>query len=250
MLTQDPFYNSTTEKVVAGFIALFNNIKIERADGTIYKVPLKYGGRQKYLKYIRQLNDAEYSSAQVRRRLPIMSFELVDFEYDSERQKSKLVPLRIQNVGDNEADSVLKFFQPVPYNLTIELTIVARKESEVFQVFEQIIPYFSPDFTINIKPIEGVTNHVDDVPFKLLSSTFQADRDDRDTIDEREFIITFQAPVKYYSQKKTRQVIRRVELVSIEEGAVKVTQVSPFDANLDDDWTVSFTTEDLESDED
>jgi len=193
MLTSTPFYNKTTEKVLAGFITLFNNIKIERPDGSITRVPLKYGGRSKYLKYIKELKSAEYTQAQVRRNLPIMSFMIVDLEYDSDRQKSKIAPIRI--VDPNDSSQIVKLFQPVPYNITIDLTIIARKESEALQVFEQIVPYFQPEFTVNIKPIEGISTHVDDVPFKILSSSFISDMEDGDTIDEREFTITFMAPV-------------------------------------------------------
>lgn len=236
MLTQEPFYNKTTVKVMAGFLTMLNNVKIERHDGVVTKVPLRYGNRQKYLKYLDQTRDLGYDKPQIRRRLPFMAYEIIDFEYDSERQKSKLQPLRLQNL--NDSDSVVKLFQPTPYNLTIELTIVARKESEVFQIFEQIVPYFQPEFVVNIKPIEGITNHVDDIPFKLLSATFQADKEDKETIDEREFIITFQCPVKYYSQVKSRKVIKIVELQDSLSETANVTSVEPLESSISDDWVV------------
>ena len=236
MLNNEPFYNKTTEKVVAGFIAMLNNVKIRREDGTIHKVPLRYGGRTKYLKFIEQLKDVGYDKPQVRRKLPLMSFQIVDLEYDTDRQKSKIAPLRIQD--KNDPLSIIKLFQPVPYNITIDLTIVARKESECFQIFEQIVPYFQPDFTINIKPIEGVSTHIDDVPFKILSSSFIGDMEDNTTIDEREFTVTFMAPLKYYSKKKTRKVIKIVDVENLTSGETTSISVNPLTADVGDDWSV------------
>lgn len=236
MLTSTPFYNKTTEKALAGFITLFNNVKIRREDGTIHKVPLKYGNRTKYLKYIEQLKNVEYSQAQVRRKLPLMSFQIIDLEYDGDRQKSKIQPIKFINPDDRS--TVVKLFQPTPYNITVDLTIIARKESEALQVFEQIVPYFQPDFTVNIKPIEGISTYVDDIPFKLLSSTFIADVEDGDTIDEREFTLTFMAPLRYYSQVKSRKVIKIVNIENLLSGETDSVSVDPIDANIDDDWVV------------
>lgn len=236
MLTSTPFYNKTTEKAIAGFITLFNGIRIRREDGSIYKVPLKYGNRVKYLKYIEQLKNVEHDKAQIRRKLPLMSFQIADLEYDTDRQKSKIQPLKFLDTSDN--NSIIKLFQPVPYNITIDLTIVARKESEALQIFEQIVPYFQPEFTVNIKPIEGISNHIDDVPFKILSSSFIADTEDGSTIDEREFTVTFMAPIKYYSQIKSRKVIKIVNVENLLSGETDSVSVSPLEAGINDDWVV------------
>ena len=42
------FYHSTIKRAVSVFGTLFNNISIQRADGSFIKVPLAYGQRQKF----------------------------------------------------------------------------------------------------------------------------------------------------------------------------------------------------------
>ena len=50
----DHFYHETIKRSVSVFGTLFNNISIKRADGTMMKVPLAYGPRQKWIARLQQ----------------------------------------------------------------------------------------------------------------------------------------------------------------------------------------------------
>ena len=60
---RDHFYHETIKRSVSVFGTLFNNISIKRPDGTLIKVPLAYGPRQKWISRLQQV-DLETSQAQ------------------------------------------------------------------------------------------------------------------------------------------------------------------------------------------
>jgi hypothetical protein len=166
MLNNPHFYNRTIRKIVVGFGSMFNNIQLVRysKDGLtahdITKVPLSYGAKEKY---IVRINSDPTLTKSIATTVPRMSFDLVGMEYDSSRKQQTT----LQNFAF--ASSKMKTqYAPIPYNFDFSLSIYVRNTEDGTQILEQILPFFTPDFTITIDFIEDM-NQVYDMPVMLNS---------------------------------------------------------------------------------
>ena len=65
--------------------------------------------------------------------------------------------------------SVLSQYNPVPYNFDFELFILVNNEDGT-QILEQILPYFTPEFTVTINTIPDMGIKAD-VPIVLNSKS-------------------------------------------------------------------------------
>lgn len=204
------FYYEINRKLVTVFGAMFNDIHTARrlSNGTlenVQRVPLSYGPRSKFLARILENTDGECSI-----KLPRMAFEITDISFD---EANKLKKTNRVNICEN-GTPIGRAYAGVPYNVTFELSIFGRSQDDMFQILEQILPSFSPDYTITIKNIEGTGNSMD-VPF-TLTSVGLSDEYEGDFQPARPLIYTlqFNAKVKYLGNIDDAQGI--IEHVTVE----------------------------------
>ena len=206
------FYHQTIRKYVAAFGTLFNDINIERknSSGTVVervKVPLAYGPRQKW---ILALSDTTDQRRVLAARLPRIGFSLTGVSYDSVRKLNTV----IRNVAANTAStgSVLSQYNPVPYNFDFELFILVNNAEDGTQILEQILPYFTPEFTVTINTIPDMGIKAD-VPI-VLNSASQTDEYEGDQATRRTIIWTLSFLMKgyVYPDIKTSAVIKTIEV--------------------------------------
>lgn len=169
---QDEKYNKIIKKTVIAFGSLFSNIKINREDNGNVKrqtinVPLAYGPKDKAI--VRSDADPDFDK-QHYITLPRLSFEITGYNYDASRKTNKLGKIICQSADGGRKET----FSPVPYNLNISLYLLTNSNEDSFQVVEQILPMFTPDYTISIKAIEDF-NIIQDIPINLDSVTFEDD---------------------------------------------------------------------------
>lgn len=147
MLKNDHFYNRTIRKVVVAFGTIFNDIEIVRfkKDNTPkerMKVPLSYGPKEKYITRIKSDPTLTKSVAVT---LPRMAFELTGLSYDASRKQQTTIQNFYYSTG-----SVKHQYVPVPYNFEFSLSIFVRNTEDGTQILEQILPFFTPDFTVTV----------------------------------------------------------------------------------------------------
>ena len=174
MLGNAHFYNRTIRKVVVAFGTMFNDIQLQRynKDGThayeIFKVPLSYGSKEKYLTRITSDPDLTKSIATT---VPRMSFELTGMSYDTSRK----LPTTIRNFSANNSTTSLQTqYLPVPYDFEFSMSIYVRNTEDGTQILEQILPFFTPDFNVTVNFIPGMDQKYD-MPVKLNSVTTTTD---------------------------------------------------------------------------
>ena len=189
------FYHETIRKVVISFGTMFNNIELVRKDnsGSIVqtmKVPLAYGPREKFLVRLRE--DADLTK-QVALTLPRMGFEIKNLSYDSARKLNRVQ--RFKTVKGSETKQLDTQYMPVPYNLDIELYVMAKQSDDALQIVEQILPYFQPDYTITVADLGGGTKR--DVPVVLNSITYE-DNYEGEFEQRRALIYTLAFTAKFY----------------------------------------------------
>ena len=244
------FYHETIRKVIVSFGTMFNNINLVRKDssGNIsqsMKVPLAYGPREKFLVRLRE--DADLSKT-VAITLPRLGFEIATLSYDPGRKLNRVQ--KFKKVKGSKASQLDTQFMPVPYNIDIELYVIAKQSDDALQIVEQILPFFQPDytFTINDQPDMGIKR---DVPI-ILNSIAYEDEYQGDFTTRRALIYTLSFTAKFYlygpvtSSKviKTVQVDQYTDLQDTSpkrEQRYKVTP-KPETADADDDFGFNETT--------
>lgn len=149
MLGNATFYNRTIRKIVVAFGTVFNDIYLVRytkdgltAKETI-KVPLNWGAKEKYLT---RLTADPTLTKSIATTVPRISFEMTGMSYDSSRK----LPTTVRNFSANNATTVNAQYVPVPYNFDFSLSIYVRNTEDGTQILEQILPFFTPDFSVTV----------------------------------------------------------------------------------------------------
>ena len=149
MLGNATFYNRTIRKIVVAFGTVFNDIYLVRytkdgltAKETI-KVPLNWGAKEKYLT---RLTADPTLTKSIATTVPRISFEMTGMSYDSSRK----LPTTVRNFSANNSTTVHAQYVPVPYNFDFSLSIYVRNTEDGTQILEQILPFFTPDFSVTV----------------------------------------------------------------------------------------------------
>lgn len=173
------------------------------------KVPLSYAPKRKYLERLLENPDL-YTDNKVAVKLPRMSFEIISIAYDPSRQLSKVNS--INKTGTSNSTRT-KFYPPVPYNINFQLNIYAKSQDDALQVVEQIIPYFTPQYSITVKPLSGFTDIKEDVPVTIQGVTFTDDYEG--SMEQRRTIIytlDFEMKVSFYGPSTDAKIIRQIDI--------------------------------------
>lgn len=208
------FKNDSVRKLVVAFGSLFNNIKLlqkdENNNDRLLPVPLSYATKEKFVKRLTEPSSIS-DKTRVEISLPRMSFELVGLAFDPTRKLNKMNK-RVCNDGTNGSS----MFAEVPYNFVFNLNAYTRNLEENFQIMEQILPYFSPEFVVSIK-MNSMHQSVD-VPISIGTTTLTQEYEG--DFSTRRFIVsTYQFIVKsfVYGPTKTDYIIKDIDINLLEE---------------------------------
>ena len=151
MLSRDPFYYGIIRNTIIGFGQLFSDIYIVRKDANKKKVqkvlvPVSYGPKEKWLRRVDENPDGKKNIAV---DLPRMTFELVNYQYDSSRKVGSNVNKFVDPVSGKRINT------PVPYTLTIIMHVISRTQEDSLQIIEQILPHFAPGLTVNMEYVNA-----------------------------------------------------------------------------------------------
>jgi len=202
VLNNVPFYNRTIRKVVVAFGTIFNEVYLQRynLDGTvkkeIFKVPLSYGSKEKYLTRITSDPTLTKSIATV---VPRMSFEMTGLSYDASRKQTTLT----RNFSLDSAGKLNTQFAPIPYDFTFSLSIFVRNTEDGTQILEQILPFFRPDYTVTVDFIPSMDQKYD-LPIILNSVSTSIDYEG-DMLSTRLIIWDLEFTVKGYIWPAVKQ---------------------------------------------
>ena len=172
MLNNPHFYHRTIRKVVVAFGTIFNDLYVLRQSSSgknleRFKVPLNYGAKEKYI--VRLTSDPTLTKS-IATMVPRISFELTGMTYDESRK----LPSTLRNFTANTSTAINTQFVPVPYNYSFSMSIYVRNTEDGAQIMEQILPFFTPDYTVTVDFINSM-GHKYDMPIILNSVSNQTD---------------------------------------------------------------------------
>ena len=206
------FNNRTIRKLVIYFGTLFNNLYLTRdneSGATLQKmkVPLNYGKKEKFLARVEGNADLQHEVALT---LPRMSFSITNYQYDPERALKSTG--RIRAVHPSNPSKASFQYNPIPYNITFELSIMVKNAEDGTRIIEQILPYFTPEYTstLNLNP---ELNDKYDVPL-ILNSVSDEDTYEGQFQNRRALIWTLNFTMKAWMFGPTREssIINQVEI--------------------------------------
>jgi len=176
------FYHQHIRKYVIVFGTLFNDIMVQRKDkaGNILqdiKVPLAYAPREKALARINADPDLSKKVGMV---LPRMSFEMNSINYAPERKLNK-IHRNVSAYADDKA-KLYAAYSPVAYDVGFELNIYTRYAEDSTKILEQILPFFTPEWSVTMNLIPDM-NWKQDIPIVLngvsMQDTYEGDFETR-----------------------------------------------------------------------
>ena len=206
------FYHETIRKIIVSFGTIFNNIQIVRknSSGNItqsMKVPLAYGPKQKFLTRIRE--DASISKTTAI-TLPRIAFEIQTLSYDTTRKLNRVTNIRKTSAkGSGKLETQ---YMPVPYNVDLQLFVMAKSGDDALQIIEQILPFFQPEYTITVNDNLDMKQKRD-VPIVLTGIDYE-DNYEGDFTTRRAIIYTLSFTAKFYlyGPVTSQSVIKSVQV--------------------------------------
>jgi hypothetical protein len=176
------YYHATLRRYVILFGTLFNDVVVNRRDSSgnvvqTIQVPLTYAPKEKMTARLEGNLNLDNQEAML---LPRISFEMTSMNYDGERKLNTLN--RYTARDQNDPARKLSTFNPVPYNINFELNVYVKYAEDATAILEQILPFFTPEWTSTIELIPEMAIKMD-IPVVLqgLSSqdTYEGDFDTR-----------------------------------------------------------------------
>lgn len=237
------FYHGTTRKLIVAFASVFNNIHVQRKDGsniTDIKVPIAYESQKKYL--ARLIKDSKKN-----RQVPRMGFVLNGIEIDLSRAGNQMNVYRYSHEDKNLAN---RHYSPIPYNFTFTLDVYVDYMDDGLQIIEQIVPYFQPDFNVVIEEVPEL-NIKQDVPIELvgvnMTDEFEGEFGEHRIVNwSLDFIVKGNMYPPITDGKVIKEIITNYKLDN-DEGDFDLyntpimeqvkESVDPLTAGVDDVWT-------------
>lgn len=192
-----PFYFGLLRKYVILMGTLLNNISITRTDKegnvtSLLRVPITYAPKDKML--ARMMQDPGIDKQTAAGPLPLISFEMGDLRYDGNR---KLNTINKVSVKEPTNPDIFKYqYGPVPYNVGFKVYIYVKNAEDGTKIVEQILPYFTPDWTTTVMLIPEV-NETRDIPI-VLNDIRSSDNYDGDYKERRAIIWELDFTLKGY----------------------------------------------------
>lgn len=191
MFTANPFYHATIRAVTVAFGTMFNDLKIARTDkdgnAKIIPVPIRSGPRTGWYTRLSTPLEGNQDEAEKQVILPQLAFEIGDVQRNSNIQTGVSVRLA-QDIPDALGKSHrYTQYNRVAYRASYNLYIVTNDTEDGLKILEQILPYFAPSLSADIRECKD-NELVTSVKF-TLNNTVKEDNWDGDLLSNRRRIV-------------------------------------------------------------
>ena len=156
------------------------------------KVPVSYGPQAEIFSRVTQGRDYQ-DGVGTTLTLPRISFEVIGMTYDSTRKVSTMQSFKSVNKKTNKMVKTLIY---VPYNINMQLSILAKLNEDAIQILEQILPYFQPTFNLTVDLVD-VIGEKRDMPITLEGIQMEDNYED-DFLLEETLVYTMNFVCKTY----------------------------------------------------
>lgn len=250
------FNHSSIRKYIVLLGELLGHVQVKRkinGKDKYIKVPISYVSKehfvQKMTNAFNTAGDNPDKIAKINTILPRMSLQMVDLMYD-ETFKTGIHNRR--TVAPNV--KLHTQYNPVPYKFTFQVGIYTRYEDDMFQIVEQILPYFQPSFNCKITELHNNDVKVDRVVPVTVTSVMMDEQLESDRLSQRRLEWTLSVELNGWLYPAAAQLEGEIRTIYIDlfanekelskgnEAFESVDfQVDPVDGSVDD-WDGSYIT--------
>lgn len=237
------YYHATTKSLIIAFGSIFDGVTVEKYDavGTKiqdYVVPIDFAPKNKWVSMINERPD--FTTNQVQLTIPRMAYEISSWSPNMSR---KIGFNGTSFTGNLLGGGKTKIFNPSPVDIVMNLYVMTKDNDDMFQIIEQIIPYFQPSLTINfdLLPEFGVKK---DVQISLVN--VQTTDSYNSSIDDQRYVestFTFNIPMYYFGPVQSKRGVIKDAKIAVTDNKGKVenfeTKVNPITANITDAHTIT-----------
>lgn len=147
------WYNSSLRRYIVMMGDLFSHVQVlrRREDGiSTTRVPITYASKERFVEKLASISNVNNNDgvAKVETILPRMYLNMVDIQYNSQ-YKTNIANYHKIATPDSATELVSQY-NPTPVKMIFELGIFTRYQDDMFQIVEQILPYFQPHFVTQI----------------------------------------------------------------------------------------------------
>lgn len=177
------FFHHLTRKYIVIIGNLFNGLKIQKPEGE-YIIPINYIDKDKLMQMVMR---REKSFKGFSLTMPRISYTFDDMHYNPSRKLNRI------HKYVNGLDYV---YTPVPYDISVEMNVIANRTKDITQIVEQILPNFTPDIKITSNILSEL-----DIKFDLslnLNNIWLKDNYEGQLIDKRFIVYTFDFTFQTY----------------------------------------------------
>lgn len=208
------FYHGILEKVTKAFGSLFNGIYVAKYDAESNEVernlvPINYANRHAYIARLAANPDLE-DSIYVEQTFPRIAYEITAITYDPSRKFNTIHRHSTDSATDGAKATA---YQSVAYNVDFSLTIIAKHVVDANQILEQILPYFTPAFTIKINSVPSM-GYEENIPIELNSiapsDNYEAELDMQPR--QVRYDLNFTAKINFHGPVESAKIIRKVQV--------------------------------------
>jgi hypothetical protein len=153
-----PIYNATIKKYIVAFASLFDSLEYYNDDTIpkLVKVPIVMSTREKWLVKTKEKTEIDENNTQmnIMATYPRAAFELLNFNVATDRMTNPQLRIHSQNDASFSLNRI-------PYDFNFNLYLRVKKFEDLLKLYEQIIPYFTPELSITVNDnLLGIPSNV------------------------------------------------------------------------------------------
>lgn len=245
------FYHEGLKTLIATFGSLFNDIIIHRYSddesqqdkNAFIRVPITFGQVERMLARVR--SEPDFANKEMI-TLPRMAYDFNGINYNPERKLNKMnnVYTRYKDPETGEEDPIEKTWTPVPYDINMNLYILTLHLEDCLQIIEQIVPFFQPDFNVQIIELNDIKRDV-----KVTLNSVDIIDDYEGSFEDRRLVnatLSFTVKGHLYGPLQETKVIKKslVNIITPNWDCYTLAEtVVPFQAERDEPHVVDKTKE-------
>jgi len=217
-------HNNLTRRVLVSFLDFLSRFTIEKyqynqttgefESRKFVRVPIQYASKEEWLQVLdsttgrRQFNPALMNPIESEWILPRLSANIVNMTYDSNRKVSSLN--RVPDIGRNPDSTMKNYYMPVPYSLDLDVYAVAKSMDDILQITEQMVPFFSPSMSMDVKLFPDAP--AESIPVVLQSTVpdYPDEIGSEDEIRLYQMTFGFQIRMNYYLPRRIDPTVKSV----------------------------------------
>lgn len=165
-MKSNPFYFEIKD-VMTQFVAAFNDIIINRHDKD-KNVRSRAHVRYVYSPKQRVVHDLTNKARHI--TLPVVAVNISGVSRDNDRVFNKLEGTYLKYGESHESLNTDHILQPVPINIDVSMSILARYQTDIEQIISNFVPYSDPYIVISWKVPEQLGNLDQEIRSEVLWS--------------------------------------------------------------------------------